>query len=124
MSTLSNVKTRRGEANPPSVRFTPDAFPEAKSSKTGVSVRYAVAPEKKWFVFRASYGREDKASDYLVEDGTYTYIAKKYVERYIRGKRKRYLQTLIPNLLFAYTTKDKADEYVNSTPELSFLTYY
>ena len=124
MSTLSNVITRGGEANPPSVRFTPDAFPEAKSSKTGVSVRYDVTPDKKWFVFRASYGREDKASDFLVEDGTYTYIAKKYVERFVRGKRKRFLQTLIPNLLFAYTTTDKAEEYVNKTPELSYLTYY
>ena len=124
MSTLSNVKTRRGEANPPSVRFTPDAFPEAKSSKTGVSVRYVEAPNKNWYVFRASYGREDKASDFLVDDGTYTYIAKKYVERYIRGKRKRYLQTLIPNLLFAYTTEEKAEEYVNNTPALSYLTYY
>ena len=124
MSTLSNVKTRRGEANPPSVRLTPDAFPEAKSSKTGVSVRYVESPEKSWYVFRASYGREDKASDFLVDDGTYTYIAKKYVERYIRGKRKRYLQTLIPNLLFAYTTQEKAEEYVNNTPALSYLTYY
>ena len=124
MSTLSNVKTRRGEANPPSVRLAPDAFPEAKSSKTGVSVRYVETPDKSWYVFRVSYGREDKASDYLVDDGTYTYIAKKYVERYIRGKRKRYLQTLIPNLLFAYTTEDKAEEYVNKTPELSYLTYY
>ena len=124
MSTLSNVKTRRGEANPPSVRFTPDAFPEAKSSKTGVSVRYVEAPNKSWYVFRASYGREDKASDFLVDDGTYTYIAKKYVERYIRGKRKRHLQTLIPNLLFAYTTEEKAEEYVNNTPALSYLTYY
>ena len=124
MSTLSNVKTRRGEANPPSVRLTPDAFPEAKSSETGVSVRYAVDPNKNWYVFRASYGREDKASDFLIDDGTYTYIAKKYVERYIRGKRKRYLQTLIPNLLFAYTTEDKAEEYVKHTPALSYLTYY
>ena len=124
MSTLSNVNTRRGEKNPHSVRLAPDAFPEAKSSKTGVSVRYAEAPNKNWYVFRASYGREDKASDFLVDDGTYTYIAKKYVERYIRGKRKRYLQTLIPNLLFAYTTEEKAEEYVNDTPALSYLTYY
>lgn len=51
-------------------------------------------------------------------------IAKKIVERYIRGKRKRYLQTLIPNLLFAYTTEAKAEEYVNNTPDLSYLTYY
>lgn len=124
MITLPNVKTRRGETNPPSVRLTPDAFPEAKSSKTGVSVRYVESPSKKWYVFRASYGREDKASDYLVEDGTYTYIAKKYVERYVRGKKKRTLQTLIPNLLFVYTTKEKADEYVNRTPSLAYLTYY
>lgn len=124
MSTLSNVNTRRGETNPPSIRLTPDAFPEAKSLKAGVSVKYVETSEKKWYVFRASYGREDKASDYIVEDGTYTYIAKKYVEKYYRGKRKRYLQSLIPNLLFVYTTHEKAEEYVNNTPALSYLTYY
>lgn len=124
MSTLSNVTARRGESNPPSIRLTPDAFPEAKSSKTGVSVRYVPAPDKRWYVFRVSYGREDKASDYLVEDGTYTYIAKKMVEKYVGGKRKRYLQTLIPNLLFAYITKEKAEEYVNNTPAISYLSYY
>ena len=113
-----------GEANPPSTRFVPDAFPEARSSKTGVSVKYVLTSDKRWYVFRASYGREDKASDYLVEDGTYTYIAKKYIERYVKGKKKRYLQTLIPNLLFAYTTEEKADEYVHKTPALSYLTYY
>ena len=124
MSTLSNVTTRRGESNPPSVRFAPNAFPEAKSSKTGVSVRYAPAPDKLWYVFRVSYGRVDKASDFLVDDGTYTYIAKKMVEKYVGGKRKRYLQTLIPNLLFAYTTEAKAEEYVNNTPAISYLSYY
>ena len=124
MSTLSNVTTRRGESNPPSVRFAPDAFSEANSSKTGVLVRYVPEPNKQWYVFRASYGREDKASDYLVEDGTYTYIAKKIVEKYVGGKRKRYLQALIPNLLFAYTTEEKAEEYVNNTPAISYLSYY
>ncbi len=124
MSTLSNVNPRRGELNPPSVELTLDAFPEAKSSKTGVSVRYVETADKSWYVFRASYGREDKASDYLIEDGTYTYIAKRYVEKYIQGKRKRFLQTLIPNLIFAYTTEEKADEYVNHTPAISYLSYY
>ena len=124
MNTLSNVTTRRGESNPPGVRFAPDAFPEAKSSKTGVSVRYVPESNKKWFVFRVSYGREDKASDYLVEDGTYTYIAKKIVEKYVGGKRKRYLQSLIPSLLFAYTTAEKAEEYVGNTPAIAYLSYY
>lgn len=124
MNTLSNVKTRRGEVNPPSVRLAPDAYPEAKSSKTGESVRYVPDPNKNWYVFRATRGRECKASDILVEDGTYTYIAQKYVEKYVRGKKKRFLQTLIPNLIFAYTTEEKAEEYVRHTPALSYLSYY
>ena len=124
MPTLSNVKTRGGEANPPCVRLAPDAYPEAKSTKTGESVRYVPDPAKKWYVFRATCGRECKASDFLVEDGTYTYIAQKYVEKFFRGKRRRFLQTLIPNLVFAYTTEEKAKEYVTCTPALSYLSYY
>jgi transcription antitermination factor NusG len=124
MCTLSNVKTRRGETDPRSVGFTSDALPEAISSKTGVSVRYVETPEKKWYVFRASYGRENQASDYFVDDGTYTYIAKKYVEKYVKGKRKRYLKNLISNILFAYTTEEKAYAYVQQTPELSWLSFY
>ena len=46
MSTLSNVETGRGQANPPSVRVAPDIIPEAKSSKTGVSVRYILGGGK------------------------------------------------------------------------------
>ena len=124
MSTLSNVETRRGEAKPPGVRVAPETIPEAKSSQTGVSVRYAPASSKNWYVFRASYGREDKASDYIVEDGTFVYIAKRYVRKLVNGKQKKVLETLIPNLLFVYTTKEKADEYIKKTPALSFLTYY
>ncbi len=123
MSTLSNVETRRGEANPPSVRLAPDTIPEAKSSKTGVSVRYVPDNNKSWYVFRASYGREDKASDYIIEDGTFVYIAKRYIRKSINGKQKKVLETLIPNLLFVYTTEDKAKEYMK-TPALSYLTYY
>ena len=118
------MTTRSSETYPPSVRLAPDTFPEAKSSKTGAVVRYAPEPDKKWYVFRVSYGRGDKASDFLVEDGTYTYIAKKIVEKYVGGKRKRYLQTLIPNLLFAYTTDKKAKEYVSYTPAIAYLSYY
>lgn len=124
MSTLSNVATRGGETNPSSVGLTPDTIPEAKSSQTGVSVKYVPTPEKSWYVFRASYGREDKASDYIVEDGTFVYIAKRYTRKLISGKQKKVLETLIPNLLFVYTTADKAKEYVKNTPVLSYLTFY
>lgn len=124
MSTLSNVETGRGQANPPSVRVAPDTFPEAKSSQTGVSVKYAPTPDKRWYVLRASYHREDRAKDYIVEDGTFVYIAKRYARKTVNGKQKKVMETLIPNLLFVYTTEDKAEEYVKNTPTLSFLSYY
>lgn len=123
MFTLSNVENRRGETSPPSVRLTPDAYPEAKSSKTGVSVRYASDPNKKWYVFRASYGRENKAFDVIVEDGSYCYIGKKYVRKTINGKQKKLLVSLIPNLLFVYTTEEKAKQYINKASSLSYLAF-
>ena len=89
MSTLSNVKIGRGQASPPSVRVTLDTFPEAKSSQTGVSVKYVPTPDKRWYVLRASYGREDKAADYIIEDGTYVYIAKRYAHKIVNGKQKK-----------------------------------
>lgn len=122
--TLSNVNNQRGETVPPSIGLAPDVFPEAVSSKTGVSVKYASLPMGQWYVFRASYGRVDMASDYLVENGTYTYVARKYVERYVKGKRKRFLIPLIPNLLFVYTTEAQAKTFVNETPALSYLSFY
>ena len=124
MSTLSNVETGRGQAKPPGVRVAPETVPEAKSSQTGVSVRYVPTPDKSWYVFRASYGREDRASDYIVEDGTFVYIAKRYVRKSVNGKQKKVLESLIPNLLFVYTTKDQADTYVKDTPCLSYLSFY
>ena len=124
MSTLSNVETRRGEAEPPGVRLIPDTIPEVKSSKTGVSVRYVPTSGKSWYVFRASYGREDRASDFIVEDGTFVYIAKRYTRKIVNGKRKKVLESLIPNLLFVYTTEEKAEEYTKDTPAISYLTYY
>ena len=124
MSTLSNVETGRGQAKPPSVRIALDTIPEARSSQIGVSVRYVPTPDKSWYVFRASYGREDKASDYIVEDGTFVYIAKRYTRKTVKGKSKKVLESLIPNLLFVYTTEDKAKEYVENTPVLSYLSFY
>ncbi|MBP3789166.1 MAG: UpxY family transcription antiterminator [Prevotella sp.] len=89
-----------------------------------MSVKYVPAPDKHWYVFRASYGREDKAFDYIVADGTFAYIAKRYVRKSVNGKQKKVLETLIPNLLFVYTTDEKASEYIENTPPISFLSYY
>ena len=122
-NTLSNVDNPEGVIVPPCAETMIGTIPEAKSSLTGVSVRYVPQSNFQWFALRASYGREDKAADFLIEDGTFVYIGKRYVKKVINGKQKEVLESLIPNLLFAYTTKEKAQEYIK-TPALSFLSFY
>ena len=102
----------------------PDENPVAESPNKGISVKYVHGDDKHWYVFRASYGREEKAFNFIIEDGTFAYIPKQYVEKTVNSRRKRYLKAIIPNLIFVYTTKQDADRYVKHTPELSFLSYY
>lgn len=124
MSTLSNVNTRRGGNTPPNAGFTPNVFPKAQSSQTGVSVKYAQDPNKQWFVLRATYNRENKAYQFITKDHTEVFLPTHYVQRLINGKRKRVIEPLLPQLIFVYSTRDKVETYVKNTSELSFLNYY
>lgn len=124
MNTLPNVDTRRGGPPPPHAGFASDVFPEAQGLPTGVSVKYAPNPDKRWFVLRVSYARVNKANKYLIQDGTETYLPLHHVQKEINGKKKRVLEPLIPNILFVYATPDKIETYVKRTPALSYLSYY
>ena len=113
--------------------LTPIAIPEATSSQKGVSVKYVFEPAKKWFVLRASYGREDKVADELITHGHYAYVAKRYQWVLIHGKRKKILKSLIPNIVFSYLTQEYADMFVkdicpsgmiNPCPGLPYITSY
>lgn len=99
------------------------AFPEAKSSQTGVSVRYAASAEKQWFVLRILYGHAQQAADTLVEDQQYCYLAMVWKEERKDGKRRRVLVPFL-NLLFAYITPEQAAQYVKEGPASRFITYY
>ena len=122
--TLSNVKASGEGIQSPSIEFAFNAIPEVKSSDSGVSVRYVHDVGKQWYVLRASYGREDRALDYIVADGTYGYVAKRIIYKILNGKRTKVLEHLIPNLLFVYTTEKKVHEYVMETASLSYLSFY
>ena len=56
--------------------FASFAFPEAKSSKTGVSVRYVPSEDKAWYVLRIKYGQSQVVADAMIEDSSYVYLAK------------------------------------------------
>lgn len=130
MSTLTNVDIRSYRAENKDTGRTSAAdegisiIPKATSSLTGVSVEYVHDPNKNWYVVRASYGRERRAYNYMVEDGTFTYLPRHIVYKIKNEKRVRIDEVLVPNILFVYATREKADEYVRDTAQLAFLTYY
>ena len=123
-NTLSNVENPGGDTIPPCAEAMIGTIPEAKSSQTGVSVRYVLHPDYHWFVFRVSYGRGAKALDFFVEHNTFAYVAMRYVREAVNGKPQLVLKALIPNLIFVYTTTQQAEKYVKKTPELSFVSFY
>lgn len=101
------------------------AFPEAKSSKTGVSVRFALDETRQWYVLRIKYGKTQEVADSIIEDGTYVYLAQiwKDVRNKETGKKQRKLFPFL-NLLFAYVTEEEADKYVRNFKESRYTTYY
>ena len=105
--------------------LTSFAFPEAKSSQTGVSVRYAPAADKQWYVLRIKYGKAQAVADAIIEDGTYVYLAKvwKDVRNKVTGKRQRKLFPFM-NLLFVHATEQDAEKYVKVSKESEYTTYY
>lgn len=124
MSTLSNVKSRRGGNNPPTLDLSPTSSPEMKTKQDGVSVEYVEEPNKKWFVLRATYNRVQQAYEFIIREHECAYLPMRYAEKVIKGKRKRILKPLIPNILFVYTTRERIEQFVKDTPELPFLTFY
>ena len=73
-------------------------------------------------MFRASYGKEDKASDYIVEDSTFVYFAKRFAPKTVNGKQKKVLETLIQIFHFVFTDKEKAEEYIKKHLHCPILT--
>lgn len=124
MDTLPNVDIRRGGFSPPDAGLTSDVLPEAQSSTTGVSVRYAPDPLKQWFVLRVTYGRANKAYDYLTKNGTEAYLPMHYIQKETNGKKRRILEPMLPNILFVYATFQKIEECIKQTPAISYLSYY
>ena len=92
--------------------LTLSTIPEAKN-KNGVSVRYVLDPTKRWYIFRVSYGREDKAYDWLVDQKVFAYVPKQYAIS--KTTNKKVLVSMMSNFVFAYLTEQDAELYVKGT---------
>ena len=101
------------------------AFPDVQNSKTGESVRYVEAPERKWYVLRIKYGKAQVVADSMIHNGTYVYMARIWKD-FIDKKSGQKHRKLIPfmNLLFAYVTENEAERYVKESVDSKYITYY
>ena len=127
---LPNADTRRGGKNPSCAGLTSCTSPEVQShqtenSHTGVSSDCVHKEKKQWFVLRATYGRTEKALGILQTANVETYLPMHYVVKEINGKRKLVHEPLLPNLIFAYMTREKSHEFVKKpSVTASWLKYY
>ena len=87
--------------------LTPSTIPGGcKNAQNGVSVENVPEPKDgyEWYVFRASYGRAEKAANYLKALGVEPYIALTTVYSMKNGKRRKEIKPLIAGIVFAYLT--------------------
>ena len=122
------------------VGLAPSVLPEVQNgtdrtdSHTGVSTRNALSPTGEpvaevsrnahWYVLRTTYGREQKACDYLTEQDVRIFYPTITTIKEIRGRRKSVRESRLPNLFFAYGTERRLTPLVQRNPEAPYLRFY
>lgn len=125
MNTLSNVRTRRGEYNPPTPVLPPASSPWETKFAYRVSSNIVKKDGYNWYVFRVTYNRVNKAYKIIVKEKVQVYLPLHYVQKYIDGKKRGGLKPLLPNIIFIYCTEEQAEFYIKSHPQLAqILKYY
>ena len=120
---MPDVDIRRGN-EPQRFGLTATAIPEANGSQTGVSVENAQSETKQWYVLRVSYGRAEKANELLKAKGIETHLPLHTTYKEVNGKRIKQRLPLLPNFLFAKTTLSVLEQFLKSSPDLNFITFY
>lgn len=124
MDTLSNVNTQRGESHFSTSNLSSASPPENQSLLAGVSVKYALHPDKYWYVLRVTYNRISRAYDILRKAGLEVYLPMHYVQKIIQDKKKRVLEPLLPNIIFVYATPESITSFVKKPSHHSFINFY
>lgn len=140
--TSGDINTSGGGESPPCVGLAPDALPEVQkpiakenlqkgvSTKSvltisGTTIIRRTGPEDlHWYALRATYGREKKAYDFLVDKGVEAYYPTIKTVKLVNGKRKIVEESRVPNIFFAHGTWSLMRSLVYDTSELSFLRFY
>ena len=127
---LFNANRIGGGDVPPCVGVKSSALPEvrklflAENSDTGVSTSNAPSTSKHWYTMRTTYGREQKAYDFIVSNGGTAFLPLIKQERVIKGKKTIVDVSRIPNIFFVYGTEDEVKAYAFDNVHLPFLRFY
>ena len=130
MNALTNAKNQPGGNKASCAGLTSSVTSKIQSintenSQTGVSSNYVQKENHKWFVFRATYNQVKQALKDFENAQIQTYIPRHYVIKVINGKKTRILEPYLPNLIFAYATRDDAEKLVrHPAPSSYYLKYY
>ena len=84
-------------------------------------------PEKEqmaWYVLRSTFNRSQKAYDLLNSNGFQAYLPLHTVEKVVKGRLKRTMKPLIPNLLFVYSSENELKEFVKANKDTGYITLY
>lgn len=125
MSTLSNVSLTERVESAFSVRVASNTPPNESSVE--VSTNYMLDSNDtkvSWYALRATYNREKRAYDYLLENGCEVYWPTVKVMKLINGKKKKKEVSRIPNILFARGTFNHIKSFVYDNVHLPFLRFY
>lgn len=127
---LLNADKIGGGDVPPCIGVKSSALPEvqklllAENSDTGVSTNNVPLPTKHWYAMRTTYGREQKAYDFIVSNGGTAFLPLIKQEKVIKGKKTIVDASRIPNIFFVYGTEDEVKNYAFGNVHLPFLRFY
>lgn len=136
---LLNADKIGGGDVPPCIGVKSGVLPEvqkpvlAENSDTGVSTCNAPSInhkpsstilQKHWYAMRTTYGREQKAYDFIVSNGGTAFLPLIKQEKVIKGKKTIAEVSRIPNIFFVYGTEDEVKTYAFDNVHLPFLRFY
>lgn len=113
----------------PSAGLTSRTPSTSDDIRNGVSVENVPNGNKQWFVLRVSYGRIDKAKNFVEAKGMECYVPLRYKEVRKQGKKRIIPIPLLPSFIFVYATAEQVetllhDNKVVANESKSLLSYY
>lgn len=111
--------------------FTACVLPEVTdvfvsgNSNTGVSTSSVPLKTKSsWYALRTTYGREQKAYEYIVSHDGVAFLPTIKTVKVVEGKSETHTISRIPNIFFAYGTDVDIKKFVYDNVNLPFLRFY